>query len=79
VLTTTADLAVAVVGPGMPAVCDAAPITTCKAGADAENDTGEDFTFAVPSGAANTGTYYVIVDSFSPFVEAAFSLTVTQM
>jgi hypothetical protein len=75
VMTTTKDLGLALVGPGADTLCSANPITTCVAGADAENSTGDTFTYKTAVGGG--GTYYVIVDSFSPAVSAPFTLTVT--
>ncbi len=67
------DPSVALVGPGTAALCDAAPIATCVAGADG-GLSGENETFTY---AATAGDYYIIVDSYSPAVGGAFTLTVT--
>ncbi|HEY5926173.1 MAG TPA: PPC domain-containing protein [Kofleriaceae bacterium] len=70
----TYDAAVALVGPGAPTICDAMPITTCVAGADAMFDgQNETFMFTV----VTAGTYYVIVDSYSTSEAGSFTLTVT--
>lgn len=69
------DAGIALVGPSDdPAICDASPITTCVAGADAgfEGD-GETFTYT----ATTAGTYYLIVSSYYSFEAGTFTLTVT--
>lgn len=67
------DPAVALVGPGDETVCAANPITTCVAGAD-DGLSGDDETFAHT---ATTGTYYIIVDTFSSTGAGTFDLAVT--
>ncbi len=57
--------------------CDC-PTCSCLAGADAAYsppNEDESFDFTVPDGAA--GTYYIVVDSWSPYATGDFSLTVT--
>ena len=69
------DAGVALLGPSDdPAICDASPIATCVAGADAAFEgEGETFTYT----AAAPGTYYLIVSSFYTTEAGAFTLTVT--
>jgi hypothetical protein len=55
------DGSISLVGPGTSAVCDADPITTCVAGADA-GFAGDPESFQFTPTA--TGLYFVIVDSF---------------
>jgi hypothetical protein len=73
-LQATFDGAVALLGPGATAICDAAPITTCVKGADAGAD-GENETFTYTATAA--GTYYILVDAWSAFEGGTFTLDVT--
>lgn len=54
------DASISLLGPGMASVCNAVPVT-CLAGADA-NAFGGGETFSYP--VTQTGTYYIIVDSF---------------
>jgi hypothetical protein len=69
------DAGVSLVGPSDdPAICDADPIATCVAGADAglEGD-DETFTYTATTG----GTYYLIVSSYYVNEAGAFTLAVT--
>jgi hypothetical protein len=68
------DGSIALVGPGAATICDANPITTCVAGKDAGFDgTNETFMYT----ATTAGTYFIIVDSYSPAVGGTFTLNVT--
>jgi len=72
-LDATYDGSVALLGPGAATICDAAPIATCVAGADANPEgTTETFTYT----ATTAGTYYILVDSFYATEAGAFTLTV---
>jgi hypothetical protein len=71
-LAANYDGSVALVGPGLPAVCDASPIG-CLAGADAALEgANETFTHTV----TDAGTYYIIVDGYGAN-HGTFTLTVT--
>jgi hypothetical protein len=69
------DGSVALVGPGTAAtVCDVNPIATCVAGKDAAGNGGtETFTYT----ATTAGTYYLIVDGYTPAEGGTFTLNVT--
>lgn len=72
-LPTTYDASVALLGPGLATICDASPITTCVAGADAGSEgVTETFNFT----ATDLGTYFILVDSFYPDQGGAFTLSV---
>jgi hypothetical protein len=81
-LATNMDMSIALVGPAASAtdasVCQTGttnPITACVAGADAAfNGGAESFTYTP----AATGTYFIIVDSWSYNVGGPFTLKVTQ-
>lgn len=73
-LAATYDGAVALLGPGAPAICDASPIATCVEGADGAGD-GQNETFTYTATAA--GTYYIVVDAWAPFEGGTFTLDVT--
>lgn len=68
------DGAVALLGPGTDAICSAAPITTCVAGADVTFD-GQVETVTYTATAA--GTYYILVDSYAINEGGMFTLGVT--
>lgn len=69
------DAGISLLGPSDdPAICDASPITTCVAGADAKFE-GEGETFMYT--ATTAGTYYLIVSSYYANEAGAFTLTVT--
>ncbi|HEY5951278.1 MAG TPA: hypothetical protein VIV40_37555 [Kofleriaceae bacterium] len=68
------DGGVSLVGPGAATLCDAAPITTCVAGADDKFD-GQTETFTYTPTA--DGTYFLIVDGYSAEDGGAFTLNVT--
>jgi hypothetical protein len=68
------DGSIALVGPGAATICDAMPITTCVAGADANFDgMNETFMYTAPT----AGTYFIVVDSYSPAVGGTFTINVT--
>lgn len=75
-LEATFDGAVALLGPGDAAICDASPITTCVKGADGAAD-GQNETFTYTATAA--GTYYVFVDAWAPLEGGTFTLDVTSL
>lgn len=68
------DPSIALVGPGAATICDATPITTCVAGADAGiAGQGETFMYT----ATTAGTYFLIVDAFDINDGGTFTLNVT--
>ena len=67
------DPSISLLGPGAANICDAAPITTCVAGADNFGfGQGESFSY-VPS---VSGTYYIIVDSLYPGAGSSGGFTI---
>lgn len=73
-LEPTYDGGVSLVGPGAAALCDAMPIATCVAGAD-DKFAGQTETFTYT--AVTAGTYFVIVDGYTPEDGGAYTLGVT--
>ena len=56
----TLDPSISLIGPGTSSICDAVPVT-CLTGADSNGfGQGETFSYAI----SQSGTYYIIVDSF---------------
>jgi hypothetical protein len=72
-VASTLDAAIALIGPGSPSVCDAAPVT-CLAGADlGVFGEGETFMYTTSS----TGTYYILVDTYASVSSGNFMIEVT--
>jgi hypothetical protein len=67
------DPSVSLLGPGVATLCDADPIATCVAGADAGlSGDAETFTYA-----ATAGTYFILVDAFGATDTGSYTLSVT--